>query len=177
MQNMIIIRETFSTRDDAEDACERLEYGGFARNRIDLTRLGNRFEVAIETDPRDRRWVEECLRGDFSPVFAGPRYAAPSAGYSILLVGTLAAVGTALYYGLRNSRDLRAQTYPSAERKAVRSLYQAHQAPSEQQRPPAASRQDCDLPENSVENLDRKLDHALEETFPTSDPVSVSITR
>jgi hypothetical protein len=33
------------------------------------------------------------------------------------------------------------------------------------------------LPENSKENLDRKLDHAIEETFPTSDPVSVSITK
>jgi hypothetical protein len=33
------------------------------------------------------------------------------------------------------------------------------------------------LPENSPHNLDRKLDHAIEETFPTSDPVSVSITK
>jgi hypothetical protein len=32
-------------------------------------------------------------------------------------------------------------------------------------------------PENSKENLDRKLDHAIEETFPTSDPVSVTITK
>ena len=32
-------------------------------------------------------------------------------------------------------------------------------------------------PENSRENLDRKLDHAIEETFPTSDPVSVTITK
>ncbi len=36
---------------------------------------------------------------------------------------------------------------------------------------------DHDLPENSKENLDRKLDHAIEETFPTSDPVSVLITK
>jgi ElaB/YqjD/DUF883 family membrane-anchored ribosome-binding protein len=36
---------------------------------------------------------------------------------------------------------------------------------------------DCDLPENSKANLDAKLDHAIEETFPTSDPVSVSITK
>jgi hypothetical protein len=33
------------------------------------------------------------------------------------------------------------------------------------------------LPENSKENLDAKLDHAIEETFPTSDPISVSITK
>src|SRR3712207_6239237 len=36
---------------------------------------------------------------------------------------------------------------------------------------------DKSLPENSRENLDRKLDHAIEETFPTSDPVSVTITK
>ncbi len=36
---------------------------------------------------------------------------------------------------------------------------------------------DKDLPENSQENLDRKLDHAVKETFPTSDPVSVTITK
>jgi hypothetical protein len=33
------------------------------------------------------------------------------------------------------------------------------------------------LPENSKQNLDRKLDHAIEETFPTSDPVSVQVTK
>jgi ElaB/YqjD/DUF883 family membrane-anchored ribosome-binding protein len=36
---------------------------------------------------------------------------------------------------------------------------------------------DKSLPENSQENLDRKLDHAVKETFPTSDPVSVTITK
>jgi hypothetical protein len=36
---------------------------------------------------------------------------------------------------------------------------------------------DNKLPENSQENLDTRLDHAIEETFPTSDPVSVTITK
>ncbi len=36
---------------------------------------------------------------------------------------------------------------------------------------------DRNLPENSKESLDRKLDHAVKETFPTSDPVSVTITK
>jgi len=36
---------------------------------------------------------------------------------------------------------------------------------------------DHKLPENSHENLDSKLDHAIEETFPTSDPISVKITK
>ena len=33
------------------------------------------------------------------------------------------------------------------------------------------------LPENSQQNLNKKLDGAVEETFPSSDPVSVSITK
>jgi hypothetical protein len=36
---------------------------------------------------------------------------------------------------------------------------------------------DSQLPENSQENLDARLDHAIEETFPTSDPISVTITK
>jgi ElaB/YqjD/DUF883 family membrane-anchored ribosome-binding protein len=36
---------------------------------------------------------------------------------------------------------------------------------------------DRELPENSQENLDTKLDQAIEETFPTSDPVSVTVTK
>src|ERR671916_192428 len=36
---------------------------------------------------------------------------------------------------------------------------------------------DGELPENSQENLDARLDHAVEETFPTSDPISVHITK
>src|ERR671913_1452889 len=36
---------------------------------------------------------------------------------------------------------------------------------------------DAALPANTRENLERKLDHAIEETFPTSDPVSVTITK
>jgi hypothetical protein len=40
-----------------------------------------------------------------------------------------------------------------------------------------ASPKDKELPENSKKNLDKKLDHGLEETFPTSDPVSVKITK
>lgn len=42
---------------------------------------------------------------------------------------------------------------------------------------PAECPPDNKLPENSQENLDARLDHAIEETFPTSDPVSVHITK
>ncbi len=36
---------------------------------------------------------------------------------------------------------------------------------------------DRSLPENAKPNLDRRLDEGIEETFPTSDPVSVAVTR
>ena len=36
---------------------------------------------------------------------------------------------------------------------------------------------DSAVPENNKDNLDRRLDHAIEETFPTSDPVSVAVTK
>ncbi|MET0430226.1 MAG: hypothetical protein ABW026_17235 [Microvirga sp.] len=42
---------------------------------------------------------------------------------------------------------------------------------------PEAHLPDHKLPENSRENLDNKLDSAIEETFPTSDPISVKITK
>ncbi len=40
-----------------------------------------------------------------------------------------------------------------------------------------AGSDDAKLPENSQENLDEKLDSAVDETFPGSDPVSVKITK
>jgi hypothetical protein len=40
-----------------------------------------------------------------------------------------------------------------------------------------ANPRDKKLPENSKENLDRKLDEGVEESFPASDPVSVKITK
>src|SRR5215207_2734689 len=49
--------------------------------------------------------------------------------------------------------------------------------PDRQERQSAECPPDSKLPENSQENLDARLDHAIEETFPTSDPVSVTITK
>ena len=74
MQDTIIIRETFSNRDDAEGARERLEYAGFARNSMNITRLGDQFELAIHTRPEKRQRVQDCI--DASDVmFEARRYA------------------------------------------------------------------------------------------------------
>jgi ElaB/YqjD/DUF883 family membrane-anchored ribosome-binding protein len=50
-------------------------------------------------------------------------------------------------------------------------------APNGESRQSAECPPDSKLPENSQENLDTRLDHAIEETFPTSDPISVAITK
>ncbi|QRM32148.1 hypothetical protein JO965_19115 [Microvirga sp. VF16] len=49
--------------------------------------------------------------------------------------------------------------------------------PGETPSQPVTCPPDCDLPENSQENLDARLDHAIEETFPSSDPISVIVTK
>ncbi|MBJ6128473.1 hypothetical protein [Microvirga splendida] len=49
--------------------------------------------------------------------------------------------------------------------------------PDRQEGKPTGRPSDNSLAENSQQNLDARLDHAIEETFPTSDPVSVTITK
>lgn len=51
------------------------------------------------------------------------------------------------------------------------------QSPSDRDDKPSEHPSDNRLAENSQENLDARLDHAIEETFPTSDLVSVTITK
>lgn len=49
--------------------------------------------------------------------------------------------------------------------------------PEGQKQAEDAAKKDKHLPENSQSNLTDKLDEALEDTFPSSDPVSVKITK
>jgi ElaB/YqjD/DUF883 family membrane-anchored ribosome-binding protein len=49
--------------------------------------------------------------------------------------------------------------------------------PNNEEGKSAESARDNKLPENSKDNLDARLDHAIEETFPTSDPISVVVTK
>ena len=178
MRDTIIIRERFSSRDAAEEARQRLEYAGFAHNSINITRIGDDYELAIHTRPENRARVQDCMERS-GLMFEARRYArqisehSPSPGQTALLFGVVGAVGGVLYYAYTRRRDLWATTYPARDRSAVRRLYEAHREPATA----TGSKQASELPGNSQENLDGKLDHALEETFPTSDPVSVSITR
>jgi len=131
MHETIVVRETFSSRDDAEEARERLEYGGFARNSIDIMRVGEQFDLTIHTRPENRQRAQDCLdASDYG--FEARRYGrqirehAPSAGQSLLLIGGVAAIGAALYYAFSRQRDIFAQRYSSKQRSAVRGLYRAH---------------------------------------------------
>ena len=131
MENKIIIRETFSNRDDAEEARDRLEYGGFARNSMNIMRIGDQFELSIHTRPENRDRVQDCIEGsDF--MFEARQYGrqliehAPSPGQTALLFGVIGALGGMLYYAYTRRRDLYAETYPSRDRSAVRRLYEAH---------------------------------------------------
>ena len=54
---------------------------------------------------------------------------------------------------------------------------QSQPIPGEVTTQPGTCPPDNKLPENSQENLDARLDHAIEETFPTSGPISVTITK
>jgi len=178
MRDTIIIRERFFSRDDVEKARRGLEHAGFAHDSINITRMGDDYELAIHTRPENRARVQDCIQGP-DLIIEARRYGrqisehAPSPGQTALLFSVIAAVGAALYYAYTRRRDLYAETYPSRDRSAVRRLYEAHRETTGT----TGREPDCDLPENSQSNLDRRLDHALEETFPTSDPVSVSITR
>jgi hypothetical protein len=171
MRDTIIIRERFFSRDDAEEARQRLEHAGFAHSSINITRMGDDYELAIHTRPENRARVQDCIEGS-TLIFEARRYGrqisehVPSPGQTALLFSVIAAAGAALYYAYTRRRDLYAETYPSRDRSAVKARETT-----------GTTGRDCDLPENLQSNLDRKLDHALEETFPTSDPVSVSITR
>lgn len=128
MQDTVTIRETFSSRDDAEAARERLEHSGFARNSMNITRIGDQFELAVHTRPGNRQRAEECINAS-DIMFEARRYGrqisehAPSAGQSMLLVGVLAAVAGGLYYAFRRQGEERAARYSSGRPSTGQSLY------------------------------------------------------
>jgi hypothetical protein len=110
MQDTTTIRETFSDRDGAESARERLEYAGFARNSIDIMRVGDQLELTIHTRPENRQRAEDCINAS-DIAFAARRYgrqaldAAPAAGQTLLLLGAVAATGAALYWAFSRNRE------------------------------------------------------------------------
>ena len=120
MQDTITIRETFSTRDDAEDARERLESAGFSRNSMNLMR-SRALRADAPYPAGEQAAGAGCIEAS-DAMFEMRRYGreiadhAPSPGQSALLVGVIAAIGAGLYYAYTRQREIYAQTYPSRRR-------------------------------------------------------------
>jgi hypothetical protein len=110
MPNTIIIRKVFHTREDAEAARERLQYGGFAREDIAVVGVGGQFDLAVHTRPEHAQRVQDCINSSDFMVQAA-RYGrvlrehAPSAGQSLLLLGAVAGTAFALVYALRRNHE------------------------------------------------------------------------
>jgi hypothetical protein len=110
MPNTIIIRQAFASRDDAEGARERLQYGGFPREDIAVVGFGERYELAIHTRPEHAQRVSDCINSSDLTLQAA-RYGrlirehAPSAGQSLLLLTVIAATAGALAYALRRNHQ------------------------------------------------------------------------
>src|SRR5215211_2406300 len=98
----IPIREAFSNRQDAEAARDRLEYGGFARSRVRLLRLGNEFVVVFYAQPEEREHAQDLMsRMGWLPDW-GRRMAehAPTPGQTLIGLAVVAGAGAALYWAV-----------------------------------------------------------------------------
>jgi hypothetical protein len=98
----IPIREAFSTRQDAEAARDRLEYGGFARSRIQLLRLGDEFIVVFYPQPEEREHAQDLIgKTGWVPDW-GRRLAehAPTPGQTLIGLALVAGAGAALYWAV-----------------------------------------------------------------------------
>jgi hypothetical protein len=98
----IPIREAFSSRQDAEAARDRLEYGGFARSRVQLLRLGDEFVVVFYAQPEEREHAQDLMsKTGWLPDW-GRRMAehAPTPGQTLIGLAAIAGAGVALYWAL-----------------------------------------------------------------------------
>ncbi len=74
-KHTIVAWATFPTREEADDAIQRLSSGGFARNSIDLDRgQDGSWSVTVHTSPRNAQRVERLLHAP-TPMYAVQRTA------------------------------------------------------------------------------------------------------
>ena len=120
---------TFPTREDAEQAIQRLSSGGFARNSIDLDRRQDGgWEVTVHTSPRNTERVNALLRAP-SPMYAVERRSSGAVesltGNPLVLAGAAALAGTIIYSLLpRNRRSVvqSVRRFPSRVRETLEDL-------------------------------------------------------
>jgi uncharacterized protein YpuA (DUF1002 family) len=120
---------TFPTREDAQQAIQRLSSAGFARNSIDLDRRQDgSWEVTVHTSPRNTERVNQLLRAP-SPMYAVQRRSSGAVesliGNPLVLAGAAALAGTIIYSLLPSNRASVVQSvrrFPSRVRETVEEL-------------------------------------------------------
>ena len=120
---------TFPTREDADQAVQRLSSGGFARNSIDLDRRQDgRWDVTVHTNPHNTERVNALLRAP-PPMYAVQRRSSGAVesvmGNPLVLAGAAALAGTIIYSLLPSNRRSVVQSvrrFPSRVRETVEEL-------------------------------------------------------
>jgi hypothetical protein len=117
----------FPTRDEAEQAIERLRSSGFSRNSIDLDRRRDgTWNVAVHTSERNLRRVEDLLHAS-APMYALREQtltAFEAMGRNpVVLAGAAVLAGVIAYSLLPRHRRMRSlREFPSRMREAVADL-------------------------------------------------------
>jgi hypothetical protein len=117
----------FPTRDEAEQAIERLRSSGFSRNSIDLDRRRDgSWNVAVHTSPRNLHRVEDLLHA------SAPMYALRERTFGafeamgrnpVVLAGAAVLAGVVAFSLLpRNRRMQTLRRFPGRVREAVEDL-------------------------------------------------------
>ena len=120
---------TFSTKEEAHQAIERLTSGGFARNSINLDhRPDGDWSVGVHTKPHNARRVESLLRAP-SPMYAVQRTSAGALesvlSNPVVLAGAAVLAGAIIYSLLPSNRRSVVRSvrrFPSRVREAVESM-------------------------------------------------------
>ena len=120
---------TFRSREDANQAIQRLLSAGFARNSIDLDRRQDgSWEVSVHTSPRNTERVDALLRAP-SPMYAVERRTSGAVesllGNPVVLAGAAALAGTIIYSLLPSNRRSVVQSvrsFPSQVRETMEDL-------------------------------------------------------
>lgn len=126
-KNSTVAWAAFPTREEADQAVERLSSAGFSRNSIDLDReRDGRWSVAVHTSEHNLRRVEGLLHASSSMYALRQQTlgALEAVRSNPLVVAAAAVLGAAAIYSLlpRNRRLQYLSEFPSRVREAVQDL-------------------------------------------------------
>ena len=126
-KNSTVTWAAFPTREEAEQAVQRLTSSGFSRNSIDLDRQRDgRWNVAVHTSEHNLRRVEGLLHASSSMYALRQQTlgALEAVRSNPLVVAAAVVLGAAAIYSLlpRNRRLQSLREFPSRVREAVQDL-------------------------------------------------------